>query len=282
MVSRFGFGLTLLLASAHALAAPAPHQHAEALPAIVSAEHGPPTLRPERGGSRAEKTLRLHGIDARQAWVLGADGERPWAVPVADGRLSLKARGPRQGGYHWIDVQAPRGERVVGASTLVYFSNPGPAPRGMLTARRDGLAITPVELPREHRHYRAGERWAFSVRVDGEPLANATVEFVSDNGTRQTLHADGQGLVSVEFPHDFGDQATQAAQGHGHARRRMAGFTLSASHDDGRQWHDASFNYHYTPGAFYGKDLTLGLGFAVLGMVAATPLLRRRGGEAGA
>ncbi len=259
-------------------AAAAASRHAADLPTIVGSSRESPVLLPVAGHSRREKVLRLSGIDASRVKVWGPDGGSGWLLPVIQGKTTVKTRGPRRGGYHWVGVREVRGRYVDSANTVLYFSNPGPAPRGMLTARKSELDILPVELPREHRHYRAGERWDFLVRLHGEPLPGASVRFVSRNGTRERLRTDARGLVSVVFPSDFAD-LPEPSPGHGHRGRRKAGFVLSVSHDDGESVLNTSFNYHYIPGAYYNKDLRLGIGFAVLGMVAATPLIRRRDKE---
>ncbi|WP_179116458.1 hypothetical protein [Solemya velum gill symbiont] len=55
---------------------------------------------------------------------------------------------------------------------------------------------------------------------------------------------------------------------------------MGEDHADDRK-HITHFNYHYTTGAFYKKDLALGIGFALFGMIVAAPLLRKpkKGGK---
>jgi hypothetical protein len=138
------------------------------------------------------------------------------------------------------------------------------------------LEILPVDLPREHRHYRAGETWSFVLRRDGQPLADHPLLFESAQGSRTTLHSDARGRVALTFPDDFPELEAGDEHG-GHRGGPRSAFVLSASwqYADGRELLTA-FNYEYRPGAYAGKSLWLGGGFALLGMLAATPLLRRR------
>ncbi|NNJ92352.1 MAG: hypothetical protein HKP55_11815 [Gammaproteobacteria bacterium] len=141
-----------------------------------------------------------------------------------------------------------------------------------------------MKLPREHQHFRAGENWDFLVRLNGKPVKNAPVIFETENKTREVLKTDQDGLVSIPFPYDFPEESDSAigdGQDHGHARRKKAGFVLTVEQkSDGKQF-ISHFNFYYTTGAFYNKNLALGIGFALFGMMTAAPFLRKskKGGK---
>lgn len=192
------------------------------------------------------------------------------AASQADDSFQIKSQGT--GNYHWLTANNPDGKRF--ASSVYYFSNPGAAPRQLLQQHLQPLEIKPVDLPREHNQYRANETWLFKANVQGKPLSNAPIQFASSNGTQQTLTTDNNGLVAISFPDDFKPQAPTTAhaqhQGHaGHGRRQMAQFALSVS--QGEQV--AAFNYQYAPDTFTDKSILPALGFALAGMLFASPLV---------
>lgn len=257
------------------LAAPPADRHGEPEPWTEQ-----PRLVKAKGFNRSLVLLRPVGLRIDGATVLPSveAGETVPARRVAlrEGKLAVRAAGPRRGGYYRVAAMEQQGARLRIASTVVYFSNPGPAPRAMLAESAMPLEIVPLALPREHRHYRADETWGFELRAQGRPLADHPVVFETAQGTRLTLRSDARGRIQVDFPDDF--PASEPDDGHqGHRRGPRSDFVLSADwrDPDGRELATA-FNYHYNPGAYYGKDIWLGGGFALLGMLAATPLLRRR------
>lgn len=202
------------------------------------------------------------------------EGEVAIEVPMEGGKAAVRPRGKRQGG--WYRVVAESADGRVRAGSVVYFSNPGPAPRHMLHSVRPGLDLSPAELPREHRKYRAGETWGFTLRQDGQPLPDREVLFETASGVHQVLRTDAQGVVQLTFPDDFA--ATPASGDHSsHAGEPSTGFALSAHVSDaGGGTRLAAFNHAYYPNEYDGKSLWLGSGFALFGMIAALPLVTRR------
>ena len=115
------------------------------------------------------------------------------------------------------------------------------------------------------------------IRAHHSMLDVAQVIFETEHKTRKVLKTNQDGLVSVSFPYDFpeqGEAATKHGQGHGHGRRQKADFVLSVEHATDERKFISHFNYHYTTGPFYNKNLALGIGFALFGMITAAPLLR--------
>jgi len=251
---------------------------------LVKAWTDTPILIPDKKRTRGFKRLTLKGMHADQATVYPADVQESWSDAVPDNVIEVKNRGGKKGGYHWIGAVSEQENQIRSVATVIYFPNPGPAPRPMLSLQKSALEISPVKLPREHQHFRAGESWDFNVRLNGKPLQNSQIIFETENKTRQLLKTNEDGLVSIAFPYDFPDKTEKVNQdGHGgHERRKKAGFVVTVEHGaEGKQF-ISHFNYHYTTGAFYNKNLALGVGFALFGMITAAPLLRksRKGGKA--
>ena len=284
--------LTALLLSSAALAAAVPdplpqaqHDHQNhVVPGLGDAWTSAPLLNKAPGRSRSVALLKVQGMQAAAMQALPAseqdEGRLAIEVPLQDGKGAVRARGARQGG--WYRVIADSADGLSRAGTVVYFSNPGPAPRHMLQAVQPGLDLSPQKLPREHWKFRANETWPFTLRRDGQPLADQVVLFETASGQRQQLRTDAHGVLQLTFPDDFRDPAVAPAGHAGHGRQPSTEFVLSVqlTRADGAS-ETAAFNYKYYPGPFNGKSLWLGGGFALLGMVFALPLVIRREARGG-
>lgn len=237
-----------------------------------------PLLQKAPNANRRVKLLRVDGMAASQLTVQAPTeaGEATPAeqIPLHDGKAGVRVRGKLQGGWYRVGARSDDGNSR--ASTLVYFGNPGPAPRHMLQASLPGLDVSPAILPTEHQHYQAGETWPFMVRMHGEPLAGQTVRLETSAGTARTFVSNEQGLVQVSFPDDFPPPEQREKPPGGHHHRFSQQFVLSTRADSPNGPQHASFNYQYRPGAYDQKNLWLGGGFALLGMLAAAPLVRQR------
>lgn len=199
-------------------------------------------------------------------------GRETSAFAVADGVASIVPPDPKVGNYQWVVARESRqGERRL-ASTAWYVSNPGPAPTRMQAESRPGLNVVP-RLPREHASYREGEKWDFAVRFDGQPVAGAVVKLETEFGTRTRAVAGEDGVATLVFPRDF-DPARLAGGEHG--GRSAARFVVSSEFNKGDIRYVSAFNSTYSPESGRSRNLLAGAGFLLLGMAAATPLLRRR------
>ena len=203
--------------------------------------------------------------------VRGSD--QPYTAPLERRRFVLNPAG--RGNYYWVTARAETANEVRVASSVRYFTNPGPAPTAMLARAKSELEIVPAPLPREHWHYREGETWNFLLRFQGRPLAHAPVWLHSEHGSMKLFESDAQGVAEVTFPRDLPQTESGAAGGH-HAQQK-AGFVLVAEHQGAGTYYLTAFNYSYAPAAMRGKSLMAGLGFMLLGGLLATPLLRRSG-----
>ncbi|HLP98996.1 MAG TPA: hypothetical protein VK149_11160 [Sideroxyarcus sp.] len=192
---------------------------------------------------------------------------------------------PANGGFHWLSAHENRDDREVVASTVHSFGERGAKdPTAMFMQQKHDLEIIPQPFPREHSRYRADEDWKFLVRFNGAPLSGQKVWLETSNGSMAEFVSDAQGVFIMHVPDDFkAEEEKAAAHNHG---RRGAEFVLATEHvDSGKSWLTA-FNGSYGPNAFDQRSLAMGLGFTLLGMLGAVPLLRKpktgkKGEEAG-
>ncbi len=265
-----------------ALAAPATAQHdhgagaSVATPPAAWTQHPLLTGKVERG-ARGSVQITASGMTAQSVTVFASGGpadRRKLDYPIGPQGAKIESAAPRAGNYHWLVAreETPEGVRV--ASTAWYFPNPGDSPRHMLDTPKHELEIVPVPLPREHRSYRESEKWRFLVRFRDQPLAGQRLTLETEHGTRTSVATDADGLATVVFPRDYKPEA--GAHAHDHDAPRGARFVLSAEKTDAGRRYQTAFNYSYGEDPERSRSLAWGVAFGVLGMVAATPLLRRR------
>lgn len=226
---------------------------------------------------RAAAMLAARGLSAPKVTVYAADGpaesrKREFAVGAEGARIEAVA--PKTGNYHWVVAREESPELVKVASTAWYFSNPGDAPTDMLATPKHELEIVPAPLPREHRSYREAEKWKFLVRFNGQPLAGQALSMETEFGSRTSVVTDALGIATLVIPRDF----KQPPKGDGEAEdpRARGRFVLSAEKEEAGKRYLTAFNYSYTQDPERSRSLGWGAAFGILGMVAATPLLRRR------
>lgn len=235
---------------------------------------------PARRGGRGKAILRPVGIEAERLIVFspaGSDGDRASMVPLGDDGANVAAN-PKSGNYHWVVARSENEDGVRIASTAWYLSNPGPAPTAMLLDYKHELEILPQPMPREHGSYRESEKWRFLVRFETFPLPNHPLELETNSGSRVRFTTDADGFATVLFPRD----QKPAVEGHGdHGGGAVGQFVLSTRLDShGRQF-ETAFNGTYRPDPDRSRSLGWGAAFGLIGMLAATPLLRRRNGAKG-
>lgn len=244
-----------------------------------------PLLLPGRSarGERATAMLRPQGVAAQTLTVFAADGpvERLKVdYPVGSEGAKIGSVAPKVGNYHWVIAREETPELVKVASTAWYFGNPGDSPKDLLKQPKHELEIVPDPLPREHASYRESEKWRFLVRLNGQPLAAQPVTLETEFGSRSTVLTDAAGLATVLFPRDFRPASKAEGGEAGHGPRRAAFVLSTAKEADGRRYLTA-FNHHYGQDGDRNKSLGWGAVFGLIGMIAATPLLRRRKGTTG-
>ena len=270
-----------------ALASPvlAQHDHsshqmqASSMPFGEEWTHQPLLLpRPMRNGSRNAAVLRPRGLDVSEVVVYASGGppeKRQVAYPVTLEGAAIATAGPMVGNYHWVVARQEDENEVRVASTVWYFSNPGPAPTEMLLMPKHELEIVPQPLPREHGSYRESEKWSFLIRWQGQPLANQALTLETDSGTRTRTTTGADGIATVLFPRDIAPAGGDAGEHAGHGPRRVK-FVLSTERNAEGKRYLTAFNTTYSPDPDRERSLGWGAAFGLIGMVAALPLLRRR------
>ncbi len=253
-------------------------------PPVARAWTQQPLLLPGRNprGERAQALLQPQGIAAETVTVFAAEGpaeRRKVEYPVSPEGVKIASATPKIGNYHWVVAREESPEAVKVASTAWYFGNPGDSPKELLKAQKHELEIVPAPLPREHGRYRESEKWRFLVRFHGQPLAGQAVKLETEFGSRSSFVTDAAGFATVLFPRDFAPAKEEGGHaGHG---RRYGKFVLSAEKEaDGRRYLTA-FNLNYGEDGDRNRSLGWGAAFGLIGMLAATPLLRRRNGAQG-
>ncbi|HAF44608.1 MAG: hypothetical protein A2100_04630 [Sideroxydans sp. GWF2_59_14] len=185
---------------------------------------------------------------------------------------------PTNGGFHWLSAREDQGDTVRIASIVQSFNERGAKdPTAMFMRQKHELEIIPQPYPREHARYRANEDWKFLVRFNGQPLSGQKVFLESSNGSMAEFVSDAQGVVKVHVPDDFkAEEEKPAAGSHNHGMRRTADLVLATEYADGGKTYLTAFNSSYGQNAFDQRNLAMGLGFTLLGMLGAAPLLRKR------
>lgn len=241
---------------------------------------GLPILKSRMGGESREQMLITlvpqnivaNSIDAYSNDIRGADMHRQLPLGMAGAKLDQ----PKAGGFHWLSAREESADKVMVASTVYYFSHPGKNPNAMFMQQKHELEIIPQPFPREHSRYRANEDWKFLVRFNSRPLANQKVNLETQNGTKVELVSDAQGVITVHLPDDFKAETGEKTAGGRSRGRRGADFVLAAEHAEGGKTYLTGFNSSYAPDAFDQRSMAMGLGFTLLGMIGAMPLLRQR------
>lgn len=253
--------------------------------AEISAWTRQPLLLPAQSprGERGAARLLPRGIEATQVTVFAPEGpaERHRVdYPVAADGAKIASATPKIGNYHWVIARTETPEEVRVASTAWYFGNPGDSPKDLLTQAKHELEIVPDPLPREHGSYRESEKWRFLVRLNGQPLANQPLILDTEFGSRSTFFTDTAGVATVLFPRDFKPAERKAEGAESHGPRRAKFVLATETTTDGRRYLTA-FNLTYGQDGDRNKSLGWGATFGLIGMLAATPLLRRRNSTTG-
>lgn len=240
-----------------------------------------PTLKTRMSGEGRERRvvtvvpqgIVANSIDAYSNNLKDAKVHRQLVLDMAGARLDK----PESGGFHWLSAREEQADKVRVASTVYFFSDRGGQnPTALFMQQKHELEIIPQPYPREHSRYRANEDWKFLVRFNGKPLANQKVLMETMNGTKADWVSDAQGVVTVSIPDDFKKVVQQKAAGaHDHGRRSSE-FVLAVEHAEGGKSYLTAFNGGYGADAFDQRSLAMGLGFTLLGMIGAAPLLRKR------
>ncbi len=240
-----------------------------------------PTLKARMSGDSREtmktavmlQNIVAGSVDAWSNNLKDDNAHRQLAMEMGGAMLDK----PASGGFHWLSAREEQGDTVRVASTVYPFGERGAKdPTAMFMQQKHELEIIPQPYPREHSRYRAGEDWKFLVRFNGSPLPGQKVYLETSNGSMAEFVADVQGVVALHVPDDFrAEEESKGAGGHNHGRAG-ADFVLATEHADGGKTYLTAFNSSYGKNAYDQRSLALGLGFTLLGMLGAAPLLRKR------
>lgn len=228
-------------------------------------------------GARASALLAPRNLAAATVAVYASEGPADRLkvdYPVEADGARIASVAPKTGNYHWVVAREETPELVKVASTAWYFGNPGASPKDLLTVPKHELEIVPAPLPREHRRYREAEKWDFLVRFEGKPLAGQPVVMETEFGSRLSAVTNAEGLATLVLPRDFKPAPDSA--GESDERRRTGRFVLSTEKSLGDKRYLTAFNHQYGQDPERNRSLGWGAAFGILGMAAATPLLRRR------
>lgn len=268
--------LLLSLSAQAAGHAPAEHVHHGGMPRAWTDK---PMLKTKASGDSRERmvvtvvpqNVVADSITAHSNNLADKHGRRQLPIEMAGAKLDK----PESGGFHWLSAREERGETVRVASAVYYFGGSGAEnPTAMFMTQKHELEIIPQPYPREHSRYRANEDWKFLVRFNGRPLAGQKVAMETQNGTKSEWVSDAQGAITVHLPDDFkAEGQPKQASGYG---MRGADFVLATGHAEGGKTYLTAFNASYGKNAFDQRSIAMGLGFTLLGMLGAAPLLRQR------
>lgn len=212
-------------------------------------------------------------IDAWSNDLKDERGHRQLALDMSGAKLDKSA----SGGFHWLSAREEQADRVLVASTVYYYGERGAKdPTAMFLRPKHELEIIPQPFPREHSRYRADESWKFLLRFNGKPLPDQKVVLQTQNGTRSEWMSDALGVIAVRIPDDFKAEEEQKETGkHSHGMPG-ADFVLAAEYAADGKTYLTTFNSNYGKNAYDKRSLAMGLGFTLLGMIGAVPLLRQR------
>ncbi|OGS73084.1 MAG: hypothetical protein A2063_04340 [Gallionellales bacterium GWA2_60_142] len=239
-----------------------------------------PLLKTKAGGESRERVIVVpqnivaDAVDAYSNKLADENGRRRLPLDMAGAKLDK----PASGGFHWLAAREEQGDEVRVASAVYYFGERGAEnPTDMFITQKHELEIVPQPYPREHSRYRANEDWKFLVRFQGHPVVGQMVALETQNGTKSVWVSDAQGVVTVHLPDDFNAE-TDGKEIGGSRGMGMRGsdFVLAARRADGGKTYLTAFNAAYGKNAFDQRSIVMGLGFTLLGMLGAVPLLRQR------
>jgi len=222
----------------------------------------------------APQNIVAEGVEAYSNNLKDEHAHRQLPLEMSGAKLDK----PASGGFQMLTAREELADTVHIASTVYYFGERGAKdPTAMFMQQKHELEIIPQPYPREHSRYRADEDWKFLVRFNGTPLATQKVVLETQNGTKLESLTDGQGILTVHLPDDFKVEEQKEAGKHSHGMPG-ADFVLATEHMDGGKTYLTAFNSSYGKDAFDQRSMALGLGFTLLGMIGAVPLLRQRKG----
>jgi hypothetical protein len=225
---------------------------------------------PHQHNRRAGKLFKLSEHQDARVTLLTPDLQSR-ELPMSNDRISFKPSG--QDNYHVL--LASRQHQGVQQTAIRYvygFGKPtGYSPSQLTALEKAPLEIVPNPLPREHWHYRAGDRIAFVVRFQGVPIASTPVSLSTRHASILQAMTDTQGRVFFNLPDDFpetrpGRNNNPASELLVHSKYSENGKDyatwLSADYQaDPRHWQHRNLGALVAGGGFIFGAFITGLGF---------------------
>ena len=235
--------------------------------------HGVMTIRPvvdqTHGGHRGgPKTFQLNGFENSRLTLIKPGLEQK-PITTKQGRFALRPTGIDN--YHALVAEREHNGVKESAIRYVYFNGKpsGASPSQLTDLKKTDLEIVPDPLPREHWHYKSGDRIGFNLRWKGEPVANTSVTLATSQSSILQSETNAQGKVWFVLPDDFSEQASThsgPAELLVHARLNHAqtphATWLSAEYfPDPQRWRDHTLGLIVSGGGFLFGAYITGLGF---------------------
>lgn len=204
--------------------------------------------------------------------ALGLEGNRPQLPRMAAGyyQALVAVRKHPQGedsAIHYLRLRSQEKPDLRGKLALRDENRISPA--DLTRAQKARLEIVPMPLPREHRVYHEGMRADFEVRLDGEPLSDASVGLRTSNGTILIEQTDARGRVRFILPMDFKDVMP------GRNANPSAEMVLRTVYRDQGTRYASSLTMPYTPHPSNWQSANWAFGLLLAGMVGGGLLGRR-------
>ena len=227
---------------------------------------------------RAGKVFTLTGYEGITVTMLTPDLVES-QLDINNGSIKFKPTG--KDNYHAIIAKRFHNNVQETAIRYVYsFGKPtGKSPSELTGFKKSELEIIPAPLPREHWHYKAGHKAAFSIHFNGKPVADSKVSLSTSNAS--ILHAKTDSLGQVEFniPDDFTD--TRA----GDRANKPGDFLVHVKHTDNNQQYATWLSADYEVDPAHWRNTQLGImvaafGFTI-GLIITSTANRKRTGKNG-
>ena len=227
---------------------------------VIEPAHGP-----HRGGP---ETFQLNGFENSQLTMIKPNLEQQ-PLETRQGRFAFHPTGINN--YHVLVAEREHNGVKESAIRYVYFNGKpsGNSPSQLTELVKTDFEIVPNPLPREHWHYKSGDRIGFRLRWKGEPVANNSVTLATSQSSILQSETDTQGEVWFVLPDDFAEQAdadsgpaellVHARLNHEHTPQAT---WLSAEYfPDPQRWRDQTLGLIVSGGGFLFGAYITGLGF---------------------
>ena len=174
--------------------------------------------------------------------------------------------------YHALVVLSKQPNSVSSSIRYIYkHGRPSKtSPSKLTNMQKSPLEITPSPLPREHDRYTGSKTYDFKLLFNSIGVSDATVHFVTENGTKMNINTDKDGSFSVKMPNDFKDVKKDRRA------NKPVDFNLKAEYEvDGITYRTTlSMPYHVNPNDYWRHEGVAVL-LAILGFILGYYMIRQ-------